>query len=320
MELYSEETRFTESKIDVSIVVPMHNECSNVKILVSEVSREMSLLKLSYEILLIDDGSSDTTWQEITKISNHQHQVSGIKLSRNFGHQQALLAGLNQANGDAVISMDADLQHPPSKLPELIKHWQKGSKIVYTRRCHQEKLSVFKRSTSNWFYKVFSWMTEVPIEEGSSDFRLLDRQVLTELFKFNDVTPFFRGAVKWLGFDDYSSVVDYELGTRHSGESTYTINKMIKFANSGIISFSTKPLIISIWIGIITSLLAFAELGYILSQFFLGHTVQGWASTVGIITLLFGILFILLGVIGLYLARIHAALQDRPKFIIDKKT
>lgn len=306
--------------IDISVVVPMHNEFGNVDILVSKVKDELRNLEMNFEILLIDDGSSDDTWSKIENTSEKHKEVIGFKLSRNFGHQQALLAGLHHAKGKAIISMDADLQHPPSTIPELIKCWQKGFKIVNTKRCQQEKLSYFKRNTSSLFYKVFSWLTEVTIDEGSSDFRLLDKQVVQELLKFNDTTPFFRGAVRWLGFDDQSTIVEYDLGERHSGESAYTLGRMIKFANSGIIAFSTKPLVIGIWLGLLTGLLAFAELGYIIIQFFLGHTVPGWASTVGIMALLFGILFVLLGIIGLYLARIHTALQDRPRFVIDSQT
>jgi len=303
----------------ISVVVPMHNESGNVAVLVDRIGEVLQTQKYRFELVLVDDGSQDDTWSSICKKHETVPEIRGIKLSRNFGHQYALLAGLSVASGDAVISMDADMQHPPETLPELIEKWERGSKVVYTRRCQQHNISAFKRKTSDWFYSVFSWLSGVTIEPGSSDFRLLDRQVLEQLLEFNDVSPFFRGAVRWLGFDDSSTTVEYALGDRHSGESTYTLGKMLQFANSGIISFSTKPLILGIWLGLFTSFVAFLELAYILVQYFLGNTVQGWASAVGITALLFGVLFVLLGIIGLYLARIHTALQGRPKFIVDQK-
>jgi len=306
--------------LDISIVIPMFNESGNIGPLISQITDVMANQDLEYEVLLIDDGSHDQTWLQVLEVARNIKEVQGIKLSRNFGHQHALLAGLNKAQGKAVISMDADLQHPPAVLPELISHWQAGSKIVYTKRCSIQSLSAFKRKTSSWFYSVFSWLSGVTISEGSSDFRLIDQQVLKELIKFNDIDPFLRGAVRWLGFDEVSSTVEFDLGERLCGESEYTLARMMKFANSAIISFSTKPLIVGIWIGLITSLLAFTELAYIVVQFFMGNTVAGWASTVGIMALLFGILFVLLGILGIYLARIHTTLQGRPRFVIETFT
>lgn len=308
------------SKLDVSIVIPLFNEAGNVRELISQIIEQVKTLDISFEILLVDDGSHDLTWHKIETASSVHQEVSGLKLSRNFGHQHALLAGLKTAKGQAVISMDGDLQHPPSVLPKLIEQWHAGSKIVYTKRHSPKSISTFKRKTSDMFYGLFSWLSGVPMTQGSSDFRLIDRQVLNELLKFNDVEPFLRGAVRWLGYEHQSSTVEFTIGSRHSGESQYTIKKMITFANSAIVSFSTKPLLVAIWLGLTTSLLAFAELGYILCQYLTGNTVAGWASTVGIVSLLFGILFILLGIIGLYLAQIHTALKQRPKFIIEKST
>lgn len=302
----------------ISIVVPVFNESGNVERLVTEVVAALAPNNTRYELILVDDGSSDHSWPLLTELASKQATVKAIKLSRNFGHQNALLAGLSKAEGEAVISMDGDLQHPPQVLPELIEKWQEGYKIVYTKRTQQAHLGWFKRKTSDWFYGLFSWLSGVRIEEGSSDFRLIDRQVLTELLKFNDVNPFIRGAVKWLGYEDCACTIEFDVGIRTAGESQYTLKRMIRFANSAIVSFSTKPLVIGIWLGLVTGLLAFAELGYILVQYFLGNTVPGWASTVGIIALLFGVLFVLLGVIGLYLSRIHTALQHRPKFVIEQ--
>lgn len=301
---------------EVSVVIPLYNEAGNVDVLVKELLVHLNACGHRFEIVLVDDGSADSTWERVSGIANASEQVIGLRLSRNFGHQNALLAGLSQARGEAIISMDGDMQHPPGAVPELIRLWQEGNKVVSTKRQSTEHLGWFKTKTSEWFYRIFSWLSGVEIEKGSSDFRLIDRQVLDQLLKFNDVNPFLRGAVKWIGFEYGSTCLEYKVGERMEGESSYTLKRMIRFANSAIVSFSTKPLVIGIWLGMATSLLAFAELFYIVLQWSLGQTVPGWASTVGIMALLFGILFVLLGVIGLYLSRIHTALQQRPKFII----
>ena len=305
---------------EVSVVVPMFNEAGNVERLIQELEQHLPDGSEHYEILLVDDGSADQTWPRIEQIASQNYRVKGIRLSRNFGHQNALLAGLSKARGAAIISMDGDLQHPPASLPEMIELWRAGNKVVSTKRRSTQHLGWFKTKTSEWFYRIFSWLSGVEIEKGSSDFRLIDRQVLDQILNFNDVNPFLRGAVKWVGFEHQSTHIEYKVGERVEGETSYTLRRMIAFANSAIVSFSTKPLVIGIWLGLITSLLAFAELIYIILQWTAGETVPGWASTVGIMALLFGVLFILLGVIGLYLSRIHTALQQRPKFIIGSIT
>lgn len=308
------------STVEISIVIPLYNESGNIERLAEEIVKALPPSEVDYELLLVDDGSADDTWSVIEEACNSTPHIQGIRLSRNFGHQNALLAGLSKARGKAVISMDGDMQHPPSYLPELIELWRQGNKVVSTKRTRTEHLGKFKTKTSEWFYKVFSWLSGVQIEEGSSDFRLIDRQVLTELLRFNDVNPFLRGAVKWLGFDKHTACLEYQVGQRHEGESSYNLKRMLNFANSAIVSFSTKPLLLGIWLGLATSAIAFTELIYIIVLWSLGETVPGWASTVGIIALLFGVLFILLGVIGLYLSRIHTALQQRPKFVIGNIT
>lgn len=303
-----------KENIYLSVVIPLFNEEDNIDILQKKLEDNLQSLGVSYEIILVDDGSSDGTWVKINQLSTVNPNIKGIRLARNFGHQHALLAGLSKAKGQAIISMDGDLQHPPSLIQEMFESHKKGNLVVNTYRNDTEVASYFKRKTSSIFYKLFSFLTDVPMAAGSSDFRLLDRIVLDQLLQLKDVDLFLRGAVEWLGFP--SVTIPYTANKRFSGASKYTLSKMVNFAKGSIISFSTKPLILGIWIGIITSILAFVEIVYILLQVVIGETVSGWASTVGIMSFLFGILFIVLGIIGTYLSRIHTALQNRPRFII----
>ena len=302
--------------ITLSVVVPLYNEENNVEPLVRRLTEVLECIREPYEIILIDDGSQDATWEVIKTLSSSNSRLKALGLSRNFGHQHALLAGLSHAQGQAVISMDGDLQHPPEVIPELVGAWKKGFKVVVTDRRGQEALPLFKRLTSKYFYKIFSFMSEVSLSEGSSDFRLIDRSALESLLSFRDANIFLRGSVQWLGFP--SITVCYNVAERFSGQTKFSLKKMLRFAIGAVVSFSTKPLRLGIWIGIFTSALAFLEILYVLVQYVRGMTITGWASVVGILSLMFGFLFILLGVIGSYLGSIHQALQNRPKFIVDR--
>ncbi|MGH8531918.1 MAG: glycosyltransferase family 2 protein [Gammaproteobacteria bacterium] len=298
----------------LSVVVPMCNEENSVHPLVRELVAVLEGIGVTYEIVLVDDGSRDATWERIARLAAESPAVIGVSLSRNFGHQRALLAGLQLAHGQAVVSMDGDLQHPPELIPSLYELWRQGYKVVNTQRRDEEVASRFKRFTSRYFYKLFSILAEVPMAEGNSDFRLLDRTAVDALVNLKAAELFLRGAVQWLGFP--ATVVSFRPERRLHGSSKYTLRKMLSFAGDAIISFSTKPLRIGIWLGIATSFLAFVEIAYVLARYFRGETVSGWASTVGILSFLFGVLFIILGIIGSYLAWIHQSLQNRPTVII----
>ena len=308
--------RKTEA-LDVSVVVPLFNEEGNVAFLSQMIDRTMVELASrfrGYEIVLVDDGSNDQTWRAIEEVCNLHSHVRGLRLARNFGHQNALLAGLKNTSGNVIITMDGDLQHPPKMLPALVEKWCEGYDVVNTERRDEGESSQFKKSTSYWFYRIFSRLTAVNLHEGNSDFRLLDRKVLDALLSFDDVRMFFRGAVSWVGFN--ATTIPYELAPRHSGSTKYTVKRMMKFAGNAVISFSSIPLRMGIALGFITSFIAFLELLWVVYLFTTGVTVPGWASTIGVLSLLFGILFILVGMLGLYVSRIHETLQGRPRFII----
>lgn len=298
----------------ISVVVPVFNEEGNIPILVTRIKAVLDSVGDPWELVLVNDGSSDHTWEDIEREGALDQRVRGASLSRNFGHQHALLAGLSLARGNAIISMDGDMQHPPEILPQLIKAWKEGAKVVSTRRLYNHSVSKFKRLSSRYFYTFFTKLSEVPMEEGSSDFRLLDRQALDVMLHFGDASLFLRGTVNWIGFT--TRVVEFEAGTRLHGKSKYNLVKMFQFAWSAILSFSTKPLRLGIWVGGITSVLAFFEVIYSIIRHLQGHTLPGWTSIIAIISFLFGILFMILGVIGLYLGSVHTMLQNRPRFIV----
>ena len=303
---------------ELSIVVPVFNEAGNIEKLCSELIPVLEGLAMEWEVIFCDDGSDDTTWKIIDDLHRNDARIKGIRFSRNFGHQYALFAGMQHAAGKAVITMDGDLQHPPALLPELLERWQAGDKIVHTVRIYSSKHGLLKRISSNLFYRLFSFLSGVNLESGMADFRLLDRQVLDELLNFKEEGLFLRGIVQWVGYQ--SSKVDFECGQRFSGKGKYRFRKMLKLAWTGITSFSLVPLRVSIIIGVLTSLLAFAEMLYaIYAKLFTDTVVPGWASGIAVVSFLFGILFILLGVLGEYLGRVLIESRNRPRFLISER-
>lgn len=307
----------SENESQLSIVIPAYNEEGNIHRLYDELMNYLPSLKVSWEIVFVDDGSTDKTWNKILSLNKNDRNVKGIRLTRNFGHQYALLAGLFQVSGRAIIIMDADLQHPPSLIPRLVEEWQKGNKIVNTLRIDAIKTSFFKKASSNLFYKIFSFLSGVKIEKGMADFRLLDRQVIDIILRFREEHLFLRGLFQWVGFQN--STVHYQCQDRFSGMSKYTLKKMIRLASDGITSFSLVPLRISIFVGLITSAIAFGGIIYaVYIKLFTDRAVQGWSSVVAILSFLFGILFILLGVVGEYIGKIFIQVRRRPRFIINE--
>ncbi len=302
----------------LSIVVPAYEEEGNLGVLHREIAAVLDQgVTRDWELLFVDDGSRDGTWQEILRLNALDPRVAGLSFSRNFGHQRALLAGLEHARGTAVITMDADLQHPPSLIPRLVAAWEAGNQIVHTVRRDTREVSWLKRATSRGFYRIYSLLSGVRMEPGMADFRLLDRSVVEQLVRFEEQGIFLRGLFSWMGFRN--TRVGFECGVRHSGATKYSPRRMLSLAWSGVTSFSLVPLRMATLVGLLTSGLAFGFLIYALVAELGGYpTVPGWASGVSIVSFLFGVLFILLGVIGEYLGKVLTEVKRRPRYLVQE--
>jgi dolichol-phosphate mannosyltransferase len=300
----------------VSVVAPMYNEAGNVERFVVAVDAVLGQQGLSYEIVLVDDGSRDDTWQRICDESVRNPRVRGLSLSRNFGQQNALFAGMHHARGQAVISMDGDLQHPPALIPDLLKAWQEGYQIVTTTRQDSADTGWFKRLTSRWFYKVFSRLSGTSLSFGTSDFRLVDAQARDAMLEMRDTDLFLRGMVSWLGFRTTS--IPFEAGSRQAGDTKYTLGRMVRFSMGATLVFSMLPLRMGIWLGFLTTILAFAQIVYVVVSYFQGNTVRGWSTVIVLMSSMFAVTFVLLGVIGVYLGKIFEILKGRQRFIVSR--
>lgn len=299
----------------ISIVVPVFNEEGNIPLLYARVLEVMSAASTDFELIFADDGSRDTSWKVIGELATGDSRVKGVRLSRNFGHQYALMAGLEMAVGDAVIMMDCDLQHPVEMIPVLLERWRAGFKVVKTIRQDSCDIGWFKRWTSHGFYRIFSYLSGVKLQAGLADFRLLDRQALQELLRFSEEGLFLRGLTEWIGFS--SCAIPYQARERACGQSQYSLKKMVTLAWKGVSSFSIMPLRIGILIGLMGSLVSVCAVIYAFYGKMFGYgTVPGWASTLMVLSLLFSMLFVYLGVLGEYVGRIIIEVRHRPRFIV----
>lgn len=299
----------------IAIVIPSFNEEGNIEIMAKSIKDTMQVLPYDYELIFVDDGSSDNTLIKLKELYQSYDNLFFVELSRNFGHQNALKAGVDIANANAVITMDGDMQHPPELIPELLKKWEEGYDVVYTRREDDKGNSYFKRKTSKGFYNVMNYLSEVNFEPGTADFRLMDEKVVAVFTDFSENELFIRGLVSWLGFKQFA--LDYVPAERFSGKSKYTMKKMMRFAIQGITSFSTRPLHIAIFLGIGLSFFAFVfYIGYVLYSMYFGHVISGWASVISTIVFFGGLNLIVLGIIGMYIGKLFIQSKQRPNYLI----
>ena len=305
----------TRAEPKLSIVVPIHNEATNLDSFFARTVRVLGDLGVSYEIICIDDGSTDASLPLLIKHREHNPAIKIIGLSRNFGKDPALSAGLDYARGAAVIPIDADLQDPPEVIPLLVAKWHEGFEVVNATRLTRAGESRIKILTSKLFYRVFARVTDTPIPLDTGDFRLLDRRVIDVLVRLPERAPFMKGLFSWVGFRH--TTVLYNREPRHSGGTKWGYVKLWNFAIDGLTSFSSLPLKIWSYVGFATSLLAFLYAMFLgVFKLFWGINIPGFASLMVAVLFLGGVQLITLGIVGEYLARIYNEVKGRPIYIV----
>jgi glycosyltransferase involved in cell wall biosynthesis len=304
----------------ISVVIPAHNEEGNISLIYQRIKVVFSKLEnYRFEIIFVNDGSRDNTQKVIEDLAQNHEEVKYIEFSRNFGHQPAVKAGIDCSIGNAMISMDADLQHPPELIPELIKKWEEGFDIVFTIRTYPKQISAFKRNTSKLYYKFLTRISDVNLSEGGgSDFRLMDASVVDVVRNMNEADIFLRGLSNWMGFRRVG--IPFTAGERASGESSYDLKKMMRFAFTGITAFSVKPLYLAAYLGFIFSAIAAVGYGtYVIHSFIAGTEISGWASLIMTVVFFGGVQLIIMGIMGIYLGKIFKQVKERPNYIIRSK-
>jgi dolichol-phosphate mannosyltransferase len=296
----------------LSVVAPAYNEQELVEEFVARTVA--ALAGHTFELVLVDDGSSDRTPVLLDRIADLDPRVRVIHLSRNFGHQAALTAGLEHAVGDVVVMIDADLQDPPELIDAMIAEWSEGADIVYAVREQREGETAFKLATASWFYKLFDKLAQVNLEPNSGDFRLLDRQALDALLAMTERSRFLRGMTVWVGFTQ--TAVSYEREARHAGETKYTLRKMLRFSLDAIASFSHLPLQLATYAGLLSAGVAFIAIPVVIGLRIADSYLPGFSSITIAILLLGGIQLIAIGVIGEYVGRIYDEVKHRPLYIV----
>ena len=301
----------------LSVIVPVYNEENNIKPLFDRLFPIVK--KYSYEIIFVDDGSTDKTVNTIKKISGKNSQIKLISFYRNFSHQMALSAGYEAACGDAVITIDADLQDPPEIIDKMINKWQRGAKIVYAKRQERQGESFFKLRTASLFYKLINFLSDTPIPSEVGDFRLLDKTVVSYLNSLKERPSFLRGLVAWPGFP--TEYVYFKRDKRFSGETHYGFFKMLNFALDGIMSFSTKPLRLATYFGFMSASLGFLGIVYevIKKILYPESFVTGWIGLFIAVLFIGGIQLMTIGIIGEYVGKIYKEIQNRPKYLIKER-
>jgi glycosyltransferase involved in cell wall biosynthesis len=298
-----------------SLVIPAYNEEAVVGELVARVAALMDSLDGDAEAILVDDGSLDRTYELMVEATAGEPRFRLVRLSRNFGHQIALTAGIDLAEGEAVVVMDADLQHPPEVVLELAERWREGYDVVYGVREERAGETRFKRLTADWFYRGFNRISEVEVPVDVGDFRLVDRRVLEVFDRMRESNRFVRGMFSWIGLSQTG--VSYAGAERFAGRSKYPLGRMLRFAVAGVISFSTAPLRAALNLGFAVSILSFAFGVWSIVVKLSGlYEVPGWTSLVAVTTFIGGVQLVVLGVIGQYIASIHDEVKRRPLYVI----
>lgn len=308
-----------KNNVGLSIVVPVFNEELIIGELVRRMSEAARSITDNYEIIFVNDGSRDSSLQKLKEACAADPKLHYISFSRNFGHQIAISAGMDYSSGDAIVTIDGDLQDPPELIPEMYNQYKDGYKVVYAKRSKRKGETFFKLFTARLFYRLMARLVsfEIPLDVG--DFRLISRDVLDYLKKMKEYDKYIRGQIAWLGFK--STYVMFERDERKFGKTNYPFRKMLRLAFNGITAFSDSPLKLATQLGFIVCVISFLIVLFALyGYFFEREVVPGWASTIISITFLGGVQLLSLGIIGEYISRIINNVRDRPLYVIDEMT
>ena len=305
-------------RIVCSIIIPMYNEEEVIAETYRRLKKVMDGTGESYELLFVNDGSRDRSASIIADLAHTDNHIRLIDFSRNFGHQIAVTAGLDYAQGQSVVIIDADLQDPPEVIPRMLEKWREGYDVVYGKRLKRQGETFFKKFTAFAFYRILGALTNDNIPRDTGDFRLIDRKVCDAMKKLHEKNRFLRGMVNWVGFKQVA--VEYVRDERWAGETKYPLKKMLRFAADGIFSFTYKPLKLAGYIGFLLSISGFLYLIYVLYQrLFTSNTQTGWASIIAVDLVFNGITLVILGIIGEYVGRIYEEVKGRPLYIVKEE-
>jgi polyisoprenyl-phosphate glycosyltransferase len=303
----------------LSLVLPVFNEEEVLPALLERLRALLERLELPTEVIFVDDGSADRTLALLKDAARADPRLRILSLSRNFGHQPAITAGLDHALGEAVVVMDGDLQDPPEVVLELVARWREGFDVVHARRKRRDRDSAFKALTARGFYRLFALIVPIPTVQDAGDFRLMSRRVVLAMRGLEETHRFLRGLVSWVGFRQ--TVVEYDRPERAAGTTKFSVGKMARFAMDGITSFSTVPLRLATYVGLLVGAVSLVVAVWAAIQHFIRHvTIQGWTSLIIVISLIAAAQFLLLGIVGSYVGRIYEQVKRRPLYIVAEET
>ncbi|MFO7654012.1 MAG: glycosyltransferase family 2 protein [Candidatus Krumholzibacteriia bacterium] len=314
--IFEPHPRERPASVELSVVVPCYNEQECLEQMYRRVSRVCAELAVRYELVLVDDGSTDATWSLMSELQARDPAVVAVKLSRNHGHQLALSCGLQLCRGERVFIIDADLQDPPELLAGMMARMDRGVDVVYGKRRHRAGETRFKLVTAKIFYRTLGWLSDVEIPMDVGDFRLVSRRALDALNRMPEQHRFLRGMMSWVGFRQ--EAFEYERSARFAGQTKYSLRQMTRLAMNAVASFSTRPLALAGVVSALTAGLGVAILLYAAVGYLRGDVISGWTSVIGVVSLLASVQLAYLGVIGFYLGRLYEQTKGRPLFVVEE--
>ena len=299
----------------LSVIIPAYNEAETLKAVKDKLDTILAGAGIDYEVLFIDDGSTDNTWNIIKELHESDRRIKGVHFSRNFGKDSAIFAGLKRCKGDCTAVMDCDLQHPPEKLVDMYKLWEQGFEVIEGIKNTRGSESSFRRASANLFYRVMSKVTRIDMSD-TSDFKLLDRKVVNALAKLPEHRMFFRTLSSWVGYKRAN--VTYDVGERVAGSSKWSTGKLMRYAASSVTSFTSRPMQIVTWFGVLVFLISVVVGIWALVDKIMGRAIEGMTTVIFLLLFIGSIIMISLGIIGYYIARIFEEVQARPRYIVDE--